>query len=1314
MSRRGPFDRSTLGDLDDAGDRGQVADSSRSTTGSPLGECFRCRRLVEAEGGPRFCPWCGRPLSSIIGREIDGYRIDELLAEGGFGYVYLASNIAEPSMRQVVKFLRPKIACTQPPFVRIFVEEARLTEAISQSCWNIARVSNVRETPWPYYFMEYIRGTTLEDLIVEASPARLPIDDGIGYLRGIASALVATHGRGCVHRDLKPLNVMVIHADSVANAEQRVKVVDFGLALEIGGSGITPVESPGAEPVSGAAGKSLIRHAGTPEYMAPECFSGTVDVRTDIYAFGVMAYEVLTGVRPWKDCPPESNRLGYWRDCHENRTPVPILSVRPDVPKWLARLVTDCLAKDSARRTPDASVLLHRLQGPMSPWVWVAVAVVLVLVGLLAWSLNFESLRDEGVATRIDVRRVEELAGLDRELLFENDVHGMDWQVVGSSDDATRVRVDEDDPRRARLELGSGEDFERMVRRGEIEVRGERSSPFGRLDVVRTIPVVIDARDPVIDDRFALRVAGHAELELGSSPRALRVARKAELVVAIEDDHLVEASVALNLEGREKPQPGQRSPDGTRWSFSLEALSEGATYHGAVVAADRAGNSSRRDAPAFTIDSAAQPRWHARLSRFEHNRAFFDVEFDEPMRRVWLKDAVGANIDFELSARAGPSPRRTAFAGREAYEHLAPGTYTVAAVVDASLAGRALSFVLHVEDTANPINEGTCVLECQAPSKLTENAIRSIYVRPAGGESVEIATKYFFADSPTSWQSIAVDPAAEGEVRVDVRVDFVHDGGFAPRKVSCRDVPEDVDESSALLQDIRLGVDRLETIVLEFEGAFVWDRVGVGIALRLDTRAPDFHAEIRPPDGVPLEYVESLLGAELVVTVDATEVASDASFRINDEKKPRPLERANSSTFTYLFASSPELGDGVHTLRITVRDVVGRESAQDLPLTINAGAPRVDFLRGEPELELGAKSRSFVAADGNGVDLERSRVWISIDGEEGRTPCAIESGAGDQYRFRLDQVSAIRCQGELTAEIYDNLGDTPATTTLPFTFDRGGRYRTSVPWRDVDWILCRSEGARGEPRLFYMSRAEISNRVFEEWLSGSRSTSDGRDSTRRPRRPTYWSGERGFDVYGGEERDGRKADPGEYPLVGVSAEDGELFAREAFRARLPTVEEWLLALKYGDPDGRRLRKRYASGRVNFRGSVEETHPFASVRAAGMWVHDTFARSVNPVPVHSGPGDVAATETLHQLGNVAELVRFGDRPGRYGRIGGSFETLWEELEMRAERVDATARSADTGLRLVIDLEHLDRVDPRFLAEAEKAAPVTETYESEAER
>ncbi len=300
---------------------------------------------------PRFCPWCGKAPSSILGREIDGYRIDEVIAAGSFGLIYLASNLAQPMMKAVVKFLRPDMCYHHPELVKIFVEEARLTEEIGQSCWNIVRVSNVREEPWPYFFMEYVRGTTMDEVIEGTRVKKLPLGDCVGYLRGIAKALAATHFHGRVHRDLKPLNVMVMTSEEVARPEDKIKLLDFGLAMKIASRRVSMRPSRALDAGTPALPEhdhrdSPIQSAGTPEYMAPEAFDGINDYAADIYSFGVTAYQILTGELPWPEPALGAERLFYWRNAHRKKPPRPIREVRSDIPAWLGRLIMQCLEKD--------------------------------------------------------------------------------------------------------------------------------------------------------------------------------------------------------------------------------------------------------------------------------------------------------------------------------------------------------------------------------------------------------------------------------------------------------------------------------------------------------------------------------------------------------------------------------------------------------------------------------------------------------------------------------------------------------------------------------------------------------------------------------------------------------------------------------------------------------------------------------------------------------------------------------------------------------------------------------------------------------
>lgn len=224
---------------------------------------------VDAPSGP----------DPLVGTVIDDrYRIERTIGEGGMGIVYLATHVVL-NKRLAVKVLRRDLA-HDGEVVQRFVQEAQSASAIGHE--NIVDISDFGrlEDGSVYFVMEYLEGQDLSTLI-ETGDLR-PDGPTLRLVRQLGGALAAAHDRGIVHRDLKPDNVFVVQR---GNGERTVKVLDFGIAK-----------------VAGATGK-LTRTGmvfGTPHYMSPEQASGQeVDQRTDIYALGVIMYEMFTGKVPF-------------------------------------------------------------------------------------------------------------------------------------------------------------------------------------------------------------------------------------------------------------------------------------------------------------------------------------------------------------------------------------------------------------------------------------------------------------------------------------------------------------------------------------------------------------------------------------------------------------------------------------------------------------------------------------------------------------------------------------------------------------------------------------------------------------------------------------------------------------------------------------------------------------------------------------------------------------------------------------------------------------------------------------------------------
>jgi serine/threonine protein kinase len=215
----------------------------------------------------------------------DRYRIDRLLGEGGMGKVYAAEHVLMRK-RLALKVLHDDLS-NVPEVVARFEREARAAANIEHP--NIAAATDFGKLPdgAVYLALEYVEGTSLRDVIERDAPM-LSLR-ALKIARQIASALASAHALDIVHRDLKPENVMLVHKGGDPNF---VKVLDFGIAKVPIGS----ATEGGEQPIT-----KMQMVLGTPEYMAPEqALSETVDGRSDVYALGVMLYEMLSGTRPFR------------------------------------------------------------------------------------------------------------------------------------------------------------------------------------------------------------------------------------------------------------------------------------------------------------------------------------------------------------------------------------------------------------------------------------------------------------------------------------------------------------------------------------------------------------------------------------------------------------------------------------------------------------------------------------------------------------------------------------------------------------------------------------------------------------------------------------------------------------------------------------------------------------------------------------------------------------------------------------------------------------------------------------------------------
>lgn len=277
------------------------------------------------------------------GELLDGkYRVERVLGVGGMGVVVAATHV-QLHTRVALKFLLPAALGT-PQIVERFAREARAAVQIQSE--HVARVIDVGTLPAgsPYMVMEYLEGGDLADAIAKAGP--MPVAQAVGYILQACEAIAEAHSLGIVHRDLKPANLFLARRTS---RDSIVKVLDFGISKtnDGGPSGLTQTSAM----------------MGSPHYMAPEQMmsSKDVDARTDIWALGVILYELLVGAPPFfADTLPEIVFMVTQRDSP------PLAGKRPDVPAGLAEVVGRCLLRDPALRYANVAKLASAL-APFGP-----------------------------------------------------------------------------------------------------------------------------------------------------------------------------------------------------------------------------------------------------------------------------------------------------------------------------------------------------------------------------------------------------------------------------------------------------------------------------------------------------------------------------------------------------------------------------------------------------------------------------------------------------------------------------------------------------------------------------------------------------------------------------------------------------------------------------------------------------------------------------------------------------------------------------------------------------------------------------------
>ncbi len=320
--------------------------------------CPSCRTPLPAEA--RFCLACGAPTPTaawafstaalpppdVAAQQLERlrlalegrYAVEQVLGQGGMATVYVAEDVRH-HRKVAVKVLRPELAAAMGP--DRFLREIQVIAQLHHP--HILMLIDSGEAGGAlFYVMPFIEGESLRGRLERER--ELPIAEAVRIVRDVADALAHAHHKGIVHRDIKPDNILM--------SGRHALVADFGIA-----KAVSQATQHGKVTTAGVS-------LGTPAYMAPEqaMADPATDHRADIYALGVVAYELLTGEPPFWDAAPQNVLMA-----HVTQKPVPVSERRPAIPPALANIVMKCLEKHAADRWQSADELLVQLEGLVTP-----------------------------------------------------------------------------------------------------------------------------------------------------------------------------------------------------------------------------------------------------------------------------------------------------------------------------------------------------------------------------------------------------------------------------------------------------------------------------------------------------------------------------------------------------------------------------------------------------------------------------------------------------------------------------------------------------------------------------------------------------------------------------------------------------------------------------------------------------------------------------------------------------------------------------------------------------------------------------------
>lgn len=321
--------------------RAQQLTSPQPTAIAPAYQCAACGGIIpsDAVGMARrtdthiYCPACVQ-ANGLIGRVVAGYEIMEPIGRGAMGTVFKAEQLSM-ERHVALKILHDALSA-EPEAVERFLHEARAGGQFSHP--NIIRIYDINQTEgYCFISMEYVPGGDVGSLVEREGP--LPAAQVVDIAIQTATALAHAHGKGVIHRDVKPTNLLL-------GRDSLIKLADLGLAKSLDAAGVSSITASGTV-------------LATLAYIPPEQVTNaaSVDGRADIYSLGATLYHLLTGVAPFR-----GTNIAELSQAILTEPPRSVRAYRDDVPAALDSAIARSMAKDPAQRFQDAQSLIGSLQ----------------------------------------------------------------------------------------------------------------------------------------------------------------------------------------------------------------------------------------------------------------------------------------------------------------------------------------------------------------------------------------------------------------------------------------------------------------------------------------------------------------------------------------------------------------------------------------------------------------------------------------------------------------------------------------------------------------------------------------------------------------------------------------------------------------------------------------------------------------------------------------------------------------------------------------------------------------------------------------